>query len=119
MKERYQRVLLWMISVGAVCMFLSYSIKWMSRTTHGFAAYYTYARMMWEGEDFSRVYDYAFFNDKIHAYGMPTIADQPNNIPTNALTLLPFAWLQPQTAKIAWSIISMLLFAMSLKTLFK
>jgi len=42
----------------------------------------------------------------------------PNNIPTNALLLLPIAWLSPLPAKIVLTIFSLIAFAFSLSILF-
>ncbi len=100
-------------------MFTAYSVKWMTKPTHGFAAYYTSSRMVIEGDDFRSLYDYQSFNEKIHSYGMSGILDAPNNIPTNALSFLPVAWLPSVEAKIVWTLISLTLFALSIFILFR
>jgi len=76
--------------------------------------YYTYARMVLEGEDFNMAYNVDYFDAKVSEYGMNT-KDIPNNLPTNALVLLPIAWLPPPTAKIVWSVISLVAFVLSMK----
>ncbi|MBI4547342.1 MAG: DUF2029 domain-containing protein [Ignavibacteriae bacterium] len=119
MEAKFYHRLLWVVSIGSVSVFAIYTYRWVPRTTHGFAAYYTYSRMLLEGEDFSQAYDHDYFNSKVHEYGMTGMIDMPNNIPTNALALLPLAWLPPETAKIVWTLISLLLFLSSIKMLFK
>ncbi|MBI3195487.1 MAG: DUF2029 domain-containing protein [Ignavibacteriae bacterium] len=119
MKYKHYRKVFWTVFVLTACMFLAYSVKWMTRPTHGFAAYYTSSRMLLEGEDFRLLYNYQTFNNKIHSYGMKEVLDAPNNLPTNALAFLSVAWLPPREAKIAWTIISLILFVLSMFILFR
>lgn len=104
---------------SAALVYGSYVFRWIDTPTHGFAMYYTFARMLLEGEDFSQVYEYDHFNSKVHSYGMPDVLDMPNNPPTNALAMVPVAWLEPATAKIAWTLLSLALFLWSIALLFK
>ncbi|MBM2840940.1 MAG: WD40-like beta Propeller containing protein [Bacteroidetes bacterium] len=109
---------LWVACLSAGLVFTIYSVSWMPRVTHGFTMYYTFARMVLEGEDFSRIYNVDYFDAKVSEYGMNT-KDIPNNLPTNALVLLPVAWLPPSTAKIVWSVISLVAFALSMKMMLR
>jgi len=104
--------------IVSASVFTAYSVMWIPRVTHGFTMYYTYARMILEGEDFSRAYDYEYFNARVREYGIENMVDMPNNIPTNALVMLPLAWLPAGTAKIVWSILSLAALALSIKILF-
>ncbi len=114
----FLRPLLFITSIVFGLVFTVYAIQWMPRVTHGFAMYYTYAKMLANGDDFSRVYDYDYFNSKVEEYGMDNMLDMPNNIPTNALALFPVTWLQPVPAKIVWSLISLCALAGSLLLMF-
>ncbi len=105
---RRNRLVLRTIAVGAACLFILFSIRSAHVPTHGFAAYYTFSRELLDGRDFSMTYDYPYFNKLISEEGFRDIKDFPNNIPTNALMLLPISWLPPASAKIAWTAISFL-----------
>ena len=117
--ERFIKIrsLLRITSIGAVVLFAAYTVRWIARPTFGFGMYYTYSRLLLEGSDFSRVYDFDYFNSRMHEYGIATI-DMPNNLPTAALPMLPIAWLDPVLAKSIWTLVSIALLAWSLKILF-
>ncbi len=89
----------------------------MPRVTHGFAMYYTYSRLLIEGRFTADLFDADRFNERIASLGMSGVVDVPNNPPTTAIALLPFAWMPPVTAKIAWTIVSLGLFVFSLRLL--
>jgi hypothetical protein len=72
--------------------------------TGGFAAYYTAARVLLrQTRDLSRLYDDAWFQSHIDAFGFVHVRDiyyvQP---PTMALLLAPVAWLSPSAARATW-----------------
>ena len=97
--------------------FIVHAAIWAPRLTNGFAMYYTYARLALEGNTLAGAYGEEYFNAKVREFGFD-LRDEPNNIPTAALPYLPVAWLPPSAAKIAWTALSLLLFAWSLKILF-
>jgi hypothetical protein len=80
--------------------------------------YYTYARVAIHGESRDSVYDGAFFNAKVREFGF-NIRDEPNNSPTAGLVCVPVAWLEPVSAKIVWSALSLAAIAFALKLLFE
>jgi len=95
---------------GAIVLFgvfAYYTISRSATVTHGFTMYYVYARVLLEEDDFSRVFDYAWFNGKVREYGIQGIQDMPNNIPTNALVLAPVAMFSPTGAKLTLGIASL------------
>jgi hypothetical protein len=94
-----------------------YSFKWMRQETHGFAMYYTYARMVLEGEDFQRAFASSYFNSRIEAYGMSNITDMPNNPPTTAFIMIAISWLPPDAAKAVWTAVLLVLLVVSLRIL--
>ena len=116
--SRHRWVLL-LLSIASGLIFIWYSMMWAPRVTHGFAAYYTYARMLLKGEDLTQVYDYEKFNKRIHEYGMENVRDMPNNIPTNSVVMLPLAEMSPVAAKVSWTVVSLIAFGASVALLFR
>jgi len=108
-KPQTIKCLLWISLVASVLLFTAYSIAHIPLQTEGFAAYYRYSRTLFAGKDFTELYDFNTFNDPQHSYGISKL-DAPNNLPTNAFTLLPFAWMDAYNARIAWSIFSIILY---------
>ena len=105
--------------VAALVIFSLYSILKIPKLTYGFAAYYTSARMVLEGEQLAKQYDFDYFNSKIKEYGFNNIQDMPNNLPSNAFVMLPIAWMEPGAAKIVWGILSILFFGASVLLLLR
>src|SRR5437773_6451424 len=89
-----------------IIIFLTYSFFKIPNVTHGFTGYYTFSRMLLEGEDLGKSYDSSYFNVKIKEYGIKGVYDIHYNIPTNSFAYLPVAWLPPQPAKIVWGTLS-------------
>jgi hypothetical protein len=96
-------------AVISLAVLLVYSYYKIPKLTYGFAAYYTFSKILYEGEDLSRGYEADFFNQKINEYGFKNIYDLYNIIPTNAFVYLPFVWLNPESAKISWGFFSLVL----------
>jgi hypothetical protein len=83
-----------------------YATTRAGRVTHGFVAYYTFARMLVDGKDLEKAYDAEYFNATIQEYGVEGINDIAHNLPTMALLLAPVASLPPEHAKIVLSAVS-------------
>ena len=105
--------------VAALIIFSLYSILKIPKLTYGFAAYYTSSRMVLEGEQLAKQYDFDYFNSKIKEYGFNNIQDMPNNLPSNVFVMLPLAWMEPGAAKITWGILSILFLGASVLLLLK
>ena len=112
-------LLLRIFAVISLIIFLTYSVYKIPRLTYGFAAYYTYSKILIDGGNLSDGYNADYFNQKITEYGFQNIYDLYNIIPTNVFVYLVVAWLEPLPAKIVWGIISILLLGLSLLLLFK
>ena len=112
--NRWFRIPLIIITVTLGLFFFLYALRAWTHVTHGFVMYYTYSRMLLEGASFEQAYSYTDFNRRIQSYGIEGIRDMPNNPPTTALALLPVAWLPPVEAKAAWTVLSLVLFAIGL-----
>lgn len=107
------------IILAAVLVYLTiFSVKWVPEITHGFAAYYTFSGLLIEGDDLSKAYNDEYFNSKVKEKGIGVSDILASNIPTNSLVLTPFAWLEPKTARILWSLFSIAAFFFSLYILF-
>jgi len=96
-------------TVVALAVLFIYSYNKIPKLTYGFAAYYTFSKILYTGEDLSRGYEAEYFNEKINEYGFKNIYDLYNIIPSNAFVYLPVVWLAPETAKITWGIFSIIL----------
>jgi hypothetical protein len=80
----------------------------------GFAAYFTAARLLREGEPVSRFYDDAWFRSQVERFN-PAESDIFNvNPPTSVLLALPLAWLDRDLARLIWLILSLVVLAASL-----
>ena len=77
------------ISIVSIAFFFTYQSNKIAKPTHGFASYYTFSRLLLEGEDLSSSYDTSYFNSKIKEFNITSVQDLPNNIPTNAFLFLP------------------------------
>ena len=86
--------------------------------THGFASYYTSARMLTDGSDMTAAYDTAYYYSKMQAYGFGDVKDL-SNLPTGSFIMLPLIWLEPVTAKIIWNIFGIIFLLASLLLLFR
>ncbi len=97
----------------------AFSIKWIPKITHGFTSYYTFSSLMLEGDDLTNAYNDDYFNSKVKEKGIEVSDILASNIPTNSFALAPFVWLGPKTARIVWSLFSIVLFFFSLYILFE
>jgi len=86
--------------------------------THGFASYYTSARMLTESSDMTAAYDTTYYYSKMRAYGFGDVKDL-SNLPTGSFIMLPLIWLEPVTAKIIWNILGIIFLLFSILLLFK
>ncbi len=110
--------LLIILPVISIIIFFGYSAVNGPKMTHGFASYYTFSRILLEEKDIAKAYDTAYFNNKIKEYGIENIHDIVN-IPTSAFLFVPVAWMEPPTAKITWTVLSVLFLFISVILLLK
>ncbi|HET9220998.1 MAG TPA: glycosyltransferase 87 family protein, partial [Roseiflexaceae bacterium] len=75
-----------------------------------FASYYTATHILvYAGQDLSRVYDDAWFDAQIPRAGFTGIHDVFNvQPPTMSLLALPLIWLPPLSARMVWTLLSLL-----------
>lgn len=85
-----------------------------------FPNYYVSANMFLDGTDMKKAYDNVEFNKQVLYYG---IEDQFVSFvpypPVNALLILPFARLEPLTAKLFWNILNIFFFLFSINFISK
>jgi len=86
--------------------------------THGFASYYTSAKMLIDGSDMTRAYDTTYYFAKMNEYGFGNVKDL-SNLPTGSFIMLPLAGLEPVTAKIIWNVLGIIFLFISILLLFK
>ena len=100
--------ILWLAAVILLIYFIYFSFKNSSQPSHGFASYYTASKLLIEGEDVADFYDDNWFSSKVEDYVPGVYEIYLVNMPTTALVFLPVANLDYKTAKIIWSIFSLL-----------
>ncbi len=86
--------------------------------THGFASYYTSAKMLTDGSDMAAAYDTTYYYSKMQSYGFGSVKDL-SNLPTGSFVMLPLIWLEPVTAKIVWNVLGIIFLFTSILLLFK
>lgn len=86
--------------------------------THGFASYYTSARMIADGSDMSQAYDTTYYFAKMQGYGFGNVKDL-SNLPTGSFIMLPLAGFEPVTAKVIWNILGIIFVFISILLLFR
>jgi Glycosyltransferase family 87 len=115
--EKERRIAIVTIMLISAFYLLIQCVRYIPRTTHGFAAYYGYARLLLDEKDFSKTYNYEYFNYRLRSYGL--VDDLPNNIPTNAFIVLPIVWMSAKSARIFFIAGSILLLCLSIILLFR
>lgn len=86
--------------------------------THGFASYFTSARMLADGSDMTRAYDTTYYFAKMHEYGFGNVKDL-SNLPTGSFITLPLSGFEPVTAKIIWNVLGLIFLVTSILLLFR
>ena len=104
---------------AAGSLFLIRTVRYAPQLTHGFAMYYTYARIVLEGGNFTRTYNQQQFDQEMLASGFAEIKEIPNNPPTASVPYLPIAILSPREGKVAWTVLSVILLAIATGTMFR
>jgi len=105
-----------------VCLFsivasVGYSTKYWSKPTSDFMAYYAYSHLLIEGKQLADYFEYDSFNRYVASLGFPEMKVKPHNLPTNALGMLPLAFLTPTVANVTWILLSIILYVISIKLL--
>jgi len=85
---------------------------------HGFASYYTSARMLTDKSDMAQAYDTTYYFAKMQSYGFGGIKDLAN-LPTGSFIMLPLSGFEPVTAKIIWNVFGIIFLFISILLLFK
>jgi len=98
--------------VGAACLAVLISYAWLfsvGQNTHGFAAYYTAARVLATNQMGSWVYEDDAFRAQVQRVtGAPVLEIYGPNPPTMALLALPVTWLEHAPARSIWLLLSTL-----------
>lgn len=83
--------------------------------SHGFAAYYTSARLLLDGVDPAGFYRNRWFMEQTIALGFQESPDIFHvNTPATSLIMLPFAWLSPARADFGWAVLNVALLTLAI-----
>lgn len=118
-KQAQLRVFLILLTVILSSVFIFYVATRSTVLTHGFASYYTFSKMLFDGDELSSAYNDDLFHSKMAQYGFGGVKDIANNLPTSVFLFLPIVWLSPVAAKAVWVMLSVILLFLSLLVLFK
>lgn len=111
------KILIFLIAL-ALILISYYTFLKSPVLTHGFASYYTSARMLTDGSDMTRAYDTTYYFAKMHGYGFGNVKDL-SNLPTGSFIMLPLCGFEPVTAKIIWNVLGILFLFTSILLLFR
>jgi len=103
-----------LVGLAAIGVLVAYAlVAALPRTTHGFAAYYTAARLLLAGELDARVYDDQWFGAQVRQQTQSGVIEifGPNP-PTMALAAAPLAAFDHRTARTIWILGSLALLAL-------
>ena len=110
--KTYHAVLFYILSA---LFFIFVFLPSAKKINTDFPNYYVSANMFLDGKDMMKAYDNVEFNKQLLYYG---IEDQFVSFvpypPVNALLILPFARLEPLTAKFFWNILNIFFFLFSI-----
>ena len=110
---------MWLAAGLLGALFLLHGARSASQPSDGFAAYYTSARLVRQGEQAVRFYDQAWFRAQTERLA-PGASDIFNvNPPTAALLLLPLAGLDHIPARFLWTGVNLLLAAACVAVLWR
>lgn len=101
-------------AVISFIILIVYSYYRIPNVSFGFVGYYTFSKMLLEGDNLSLAYEAEHFNKKINDYGIKNIYELYNIVPTNVFVILPIASFNPLTSKITWGIFSLVILIFSL-----
>ena len=115
--KTYHAVLFYILSA---LFFIIVFLPSAKKINTDFPNYYVSANMFLDGTDMKKAYDNVEFNKQVLYYG---IEDQFVSFvpypPVNALLILPFARLEPLTAKLLWNIFNIFFFLFSIHLISK
>ncbi len=99
-----KNTILYLVTGVIALWFITQTLYPASQTiTHGFAAYYSAARLLQSGQLDERIYDPAYFRPIVQADSQGQADDIYNaNPPTTALLLWPLSFFSLATARVIW-----------------
>jgi len=107
--------ILWGVVIILAAYFIYFVVINASRSTHGFATYYTASKLLSEGENVSRFYYDDWFSGNVKRFVSEVYEIYNVNMPTTSLIILPLVNFDYSTARIIWTIFNfIILFAVVL-----
>jgi Glycosyltransferase family 87 len=107
-----RKILLFLIGTS-ILLLAGYTIIKSPRLTHGFVSYYNHSKILVNGGDLTAAYDSTYFFARINEYGLGNTKDLAN-LPTGSFIFLPLTPFEPVTAKILWSVLSLVFLVTSI-----
>jgi hypothetical protein len=101
--------ILWGVVVILAAYFIYFVVINASRSTQGFASYYTASKLLAEGEDVSRFYEDEWFNSNVQRFVPKVYEIFYVNMPTTSIIMLPLVNFNYSTARIIWTILNVII----------
>ena len=104
---RYKVQVLWVITSLLCIYFIFFTVKNATRSSYGFASYYTASNLLIEGESVADFYDDDWFSSKVEEHVPGVYEIYLVNMPTTSLLFLPIAGFDYKSAKLIWNIFNL------------
>lgn len=117
--SRNKLQILWTISSILFIHVIFFTTKHITKSSNGFATYYTSARLLLEGENPKNFYNDKYFSDKVENYVPDIYEIYLVNLPTTTFIIFPLSGFDYQTARILWILFNLILFLIALLLLIK
>jgi len=101
--------ILWGTAIILAAYFIFFVVTNASRSTHGFATYYTASKLLAEGEDVSWFYDDDWFSSNVKRFVPEVYEIYYVNMPTTSIIMLPLVNFDYSTARIIWTIFNFII----------
>ena len=109
--------ILWAIAVILFIYLIYFVVVNAGKETHGFASYYTASKLLLSGENVSMFYNDDWFSERVKEFVPGVYEIYHVNPPVTCLITIPFAIFNYSTAKIFWTIINLLVLALTTRFL--
>lgn len=117
--SNYGNYILWTITSLLFFFLIFHIVSSSTKSTHGFASYYTASRLFLDGENISNFYNDDWFSSKVAEYVPGVYEIYLVNMPTTVFITLPVSLFEYKTARIIWITINFLLLIFTVVLLVK
>lgn len=109
--------ILWTVAVILFIYLIYFVVVNAGKETHGFASYYTASKLLLSGENVSMFYNDDLFSERVKEFVPGVYEIYHVNTPAMSLVTLPFVVFDFITAKVFWTIINLLVLALTTRFL--